>query len=190
MLKQYIFHNMPGLLQDYVYRFAPLVLEECGALMLRGNEDGIQSESFQAVCISHKSVSPDSTSLFSNTYYNNSQAYLYLDSMGLWNTRGSDQQLQGGWGNEIPTAGRWPAAVSNQHDTFSLCVQKGEFLLARLAVPSFVGDSLRENDAVLLSKKDPNVSYSWIFQTYHARAIDGPCYLHCPANTRVLLLAL
>jgi hypothetical protein len=52
--------------------------------------------------------------------------------------------------------------VSNQQNTFSLCVQKGEFLLARLAVPSFVGDSLRENDAVLLSKKDPNVSYSWI----------------------------
>jgi hypothetical protein len=76
MLKQYIFHIVPGLLQDYVYRFAPLVLEECGGLMLRGNEDGIQLESFQAVCISQKSVSPDSTSLFSFTYYNHSQAYM------------------------------------------------------------------------------------------------------------------
>ena len=80
--------------------------------------------------------------------------------MGLCTTRGSDQQLQGNWGKDNPTAGRRPAAVSNQHNTFSLYVQKGEFLLARLAVPSFVGDSLRENDAVLLSKKDPNVSHS------------------------------
>ena len=47
------------LLQDYVYRFEPLVLEECGALMLRGNEEGIQSEPFQAVCASHKLVSPE-----------------------------------------------------------------------------------------------------------------------------------
>ncbi|CAL5219614.1 g1484 [Coccomyxa viridis] len=74
--------------EDYVYRFEPLVLEECGALMLRGNEEGIQSEPFQAVCASHK--------------------------------------------------------------------LKGEFLLARLAVPPSVAESLRENDAVLLSKEDPN----------------------------------
>ena len=45
--------------QDYVYRFEPLVLEECGALMLRGNEEGIQSEPFQAVCASHKLVCPN-----------------------------------------------------------------------------------------------------------------------------------
>ena len=44
-------------MQDYVYRFSPLVLEECAALMLRGNEEGIQSEPYQAVCASHKSVS-------------------------------------------------------------------------------------------------------------------------------------
>jgi len=50
--------TLAALLQDYVYRFAPLVLEECGALMLRGNEEGIQSEPFQAVCASHKMVSP------------------------------------------------------------------------------------------------------------------------------------
>lgn len=43
-------------MQDYVYRFAPLVLEECGALMLRGNEEGIPSEPYQAVCASHKLV--------------------------------------------------------------------------------------------------------------------------------------
>ena len=43
--------------QDYVYRFSPLVLEECAALMLRGNEEGIQSEPYQAVCASHKMVS-------------------------------------------------------------------------------------------------------------------------------------
>ncbi len=39
-------------------------------------------------------------------------------------------------------------------------MQKGEFLLARLAVPPSVAESLRENDAVLLSKEDPNVSRS------------------------------
>ena len=44
------------LLQDYVYRFSPLVLEECAALMLRGNEEGIQSEPYQAVCASYKMV--------------------------------------------------------------------------------------------------------------------------------------
>ena len=43
-------------LQDYIYRFSPLVLEECAALMLRGNEEGIQSEPYQAVCASHKMV--------------------------------------------------------------------------------------------------------------------------------------
>lgn len=142
-----------------MYRFAPLVLEECGALMLRGNEDGIQSESFQAVCASHKSVSPDSTSLFSNIYHKNSQTYMYLDGMGLCTTRGFDQQLQGGWGKDIAIAGRRPAAVLNHHNNFRMSVQKGEFLLARLAVPSFVGDSLRDNDAVLFSKEDPNVSH-------------------------------
>ena len=42
-----------------MYRFEPLVLEECGALMLRGNEEGIQSEPFQAVCASHKLVCLD-----------------------------------------------------------------------------------------------------------------------------------
>ncbi len=47
----------PWPVQDYVYRFSPLVLEECAALMLRGNEEGIQSEPYQAVCASHKMVS-------------------------------------------------------------------------------------------------------------------------------------
>ncbi|CAK0762015.1 hypothetical protein CVIRNUC_002915 [Coccomyxa viridis] len=73
--------------EDYVYRFSPLVLEECAALMLRGNEEGIQSEPYQAVCASHK--------------------------------------------------------------------MKGDFLLARLAVPPAVSETLRDNDAVLLSKEDP-----------------------------------
>ena len=36
--------------------------------------------------------------------------------------------------------------------------QKGDFLLARLAVPPAVSETLRDNDAVLLSKEDPTVS--------------------------------
>ena len=36
--------------------------------------------------------------------------------------------------------------------------QKGDFLLARLAVPPAVFETLRDNDAVLLSKEDPTVS--------------------------------
>ena len=39
-------------------------------------------------------------------------------------------------------------------------MQKGDFLLARLAVPPSVAETLRDNDAVLLSKEDPNVSPS------------------------------
>ena len=35
--------------------------------------------------------------------------------------------------------------------------QKGDFLLARLAVPPAVSETLRDNDAVLLSKEDPTV---------------------------------
>ena len=43
-----------------------------------------------------------------------------------------------------------------------MCLQKGDFLLARLAVAPSVAESLRDNDAVLLSKEDPNVSRLYV----------------------------
>lgn len=42
--------------QDYIFRFAPLVLEECAALLLQGSEDGVVSQPHPAVLASHKQV--------------------------------------------------------------------------------------------------------------------------------------
>ena len=38
-----------GPLQDYINIFEPLVLEECGALILRGNEEALAAAPHQAV---------------------------------------------------------------------------------------------------------------------------------------------
>lgn len=39
-------HGCPLEAQDYVSHFEPLVLEECGALLMRGNEEGV-------ICLPH-----------------------------------------------------------------------------------------------------------------------------------------
>ncbi|KAK9909662.1 hypothetical protein WJX75_005776 [Coccomyxa subellipsoidea] len=74
--------------EDYIFRFAPLVLEECGALMLQGSDEGVVFQPHPAVLASYK--------------------------------------------------------------------QTGEFLIARLALPAGVASTFRDNDAILLSKDDPN----------------------------------
>jgi hypothetical protein len=38
-------------------------------------------------------------------------------------------------------------------------MQTGEFLIARLALPAGVASTFRDNDAILLSKDDPNVRF-------------------------------
>ena len=53
-------------------------------------------------------------------------------------------------------------------------MQTGEFLIARLALPAGVASTFRDNDAILLSKDDPNVRFPAPF---------------CPASLRSRCLA-
>ena len=39
----------PGCVQDYVDTFEPLLLEECGSLLVRGSEEGIASAAEHAI---------------------------------------------------------------------------------------------------------------------------------------------
>ncbi|DBA71224.1 TPA: hypothetical protein ACH3X2_011048, partial [Trebouxia sp. C0005] len=77
-------------MQEYIAVFEPLVLEECGALLVRGNEEALNMQAHQAV-----------------------------------------------------------VAITSLQD---------EFLVSRIAMDEGVARDYSDNDFILLSKDDPNVS--------------------------------
>ena len=96
--------------------FEPLVLEECGALLLRGNEEASNMNTHQAVVAVTSTVC------------------------------------------SLPHATQ--NMVRHHNSKLKVLLQQDDFLVVRLVLGEGVSQEIFDNDMVLLSKDDPNVSIS------------------------------
>ncbi len=126
-------------MQDYIFRFAPLVLEELGALILQGSDEGVMFQPHPAVLAAYKQVTCSSL-----------KAGACFDCF-LRTRSGIFGFLPGTLHTDIC------AHIARVMSLIDLCLQTDDFLIARLALPAGVASTFRDNDAILLSKDDPNV---------------------------------